>query len=164
MPTYYPSTPPADTTLQNSDTYLPPSIPDPRSTKIRESPTKLRYFIENPYPNLQLLDTTYLPTPTTYPHLLDTAYLPTRTGLPCLTTLPWKKYATLGAAHRAAHAAMVAEVPCNLAPRHPPSQVLDNLPRYPLSTTSFLGSSVPAGRPHTNLKNRMGAVLYGGSP
>ena len=27
-------------------------------------------------------------------------------------------------------AAMVAEVPCNLTPRHPPSQVLDNLPRY----------------------------------
>ena len=28
------------------------------------------------------------------------------------------------------HAAMVAKVPCNLTPRHPPSQVLDNLPRY----------------------------------
>ena len=27
-------------------------------------------------------------------------------------------------------AAMVAEVPCNLTPRHPPSQVVDNLPRY----------------------------------
>ena len=27
-------------------------------------------------------------------------------------------------------AAMVAKVPCNLTPRHPPSQVLDNLPRY----------------------------------
>jgi hypothetical protein len=24
-------------------------------------------------------------------------------------------------------AAMVAEVPCNLTPRHPPSEVLDNL-------------------------------------
>jgi hypothetical protein len=29
-----------------------------------------------------------------------------------------------------AHAAMVAKVPCNLTPRHPPSQVVDNLPRY----------------------------------
>jgi hypothetical protein len=27
-------------------------------------------------------------------------------------------------------ATMVAEVSCNLTPRHPPSQVLDNLPRY----------------------------------
>jgi hypothetical protein len=27
-------------------------------------------------------------------------------------------------------AAMVAEVPYNLTPRHPPSQVVDNLPRY----------------------------------
>jgi hypothetical protein len=27
-------------------------------------------------------------------------------------------------------AAMVAKVPCNLTPRHPPSQVVDNLPRY----------------------------------
>jgi hypothetical protein len=25
---------------------------------------------------------------------------------------------------------MVAEVPCNLTPRHPPSQVVDNLPGY----------------------------------
>jgi hypothetical protein len=24
----------------------------------------------------------------------------------------------------------VAKVPCNLTPRHPPSQVVDNLPRY----------------------------------
>ena len=31
---------------------------------------------------------------------------------------------------RRARAAMVAEVPCNLTPRHPPSQVVDNLPRY----------------------------------
>ena len=30
----------------------------------------------------------------------------------------------------ALRAAMVAEVPCNLTPRHPTSQVLDNLPRY----------------------------------
>ena len=30
----------------------------------------------------------------------------------------------------AAAAAMVAEVPCNLTPRHPPSQVVDNLPHY----------------------------------
>jgi hypothetical protein len=28
------------------------------------------------------------------------------------------------------YAATVAEVPCNLTPRRPPSQVLDNLPRY----------------------------------
>jgi hypothetical protein len=34
-------------------------------------------------------------------------------------------YATLNCA-----AAMVAKVPCNLTPRHPPSQVLDDLPRY----------------------------------
>ena len=27
-------------------------------------------------------------------------------------------------------AAMVAEVLCNLTPRHPPSQTVDNLPRY----------------------------------
>ena len=27
-------------------------------------------------------------------------------------------------------AAMVAKVPCSLTPRHPPSQVVDNLPRY----------------------------------
>ena len=26
--------------------------------------------------------------------------------------------------------AMVAEVPCNLTPRHPPGQVVDNLHRY----------------------------------
>ena len=32
-------------------------------------------------------------------------------------------------AHRA-RAAMVAEVPCNLTPRHPPSQVVDDLPHY----------------------------------
>jgi hypothetical protein len=29
----------------------------------------------------------------------------------------------------APRAAMVAEVPCNLTPRHPPGQVVDNLPR-----------------------------------
>jgi hypothetical protein len=57
---------------------LPPSIPDPRSTKIPESPTKLRYFIENSYPNLLLLDTTYLPTRTTYMQLLDTTDQPPR--------------------------------------------------------------------------------------
>jgi hypothetical protein len=28
----------------------------------------------------------------------------------------------------------------------------------------ILGSLVPAGRPHTNLKNRMGAALYGKLP
>jgi hypothetical protein len=33
-----------------------------------------------------------------------------------------------------------------------------------LSTISFWGSSVPAGRPHTNLKSLMGAVLYRDSP
>jgi hypothetical protein len=31
---------------------------------------------------------------------------------------------------RHGQAAMVAKLPCNLTPRHPPSQVLDNLPRY----------------------------------
>ena len=30
-----------------------------------------------------------------------------------------------------AGAAMAAEVPCNLTPRRPPSQVVDNLPHYP---------------------------------
>ena len=35
-----------------------------------------------------------------------------------------------GAPPPAGAAAMVAEVPCNLTPQHPPSQVLDNLPRY----------------------------------
>ena len=30
----------------------------------------------------------------------------------------------------ALHAAMVAKVPCNLTPRRPPSQVVDNLPQY----------------------------------
>ena len=31
---------------------------------------------------------------------------------------------------RRLNASMVAEVPYNLTPRHPPSQVVDNLPRY----------------------------------
>jgi hypothetical protein len=33
-------------------------------------------------------------------------------------------------AHWHCAAAMVAKVSCNLTPRHPPSQVVDNLPRY----------------------------------
>ena len=32
--------------------------------------------------------------------------------------------------HKTAEAAMVAEVLCNLTPRHPPSQLVENLPRY----------------------------------
>ena len=60
------------------------------------------FFIENPYPNMQLLDTTYLPTylppPTTYLQPLDTAayiYLPPRrASLLRFITLPWKKFVT----------------------------------------------------------------------
>jgi hypothetical protein len=87
IPTY----PPADNSLQNFDTYPPPSIPYPRSTKIPESPTKLRVFIENHCSSW--IPPTHLPPRHTCSSWIPPTYLPPRI---CrgLLPYPWRKYAT----------------------------------------------------------------------
>jgi hypothetical protein len=53
---------------------------------------------------------------------------------------------------------MVAKVPCNLTHRHPPSQVLDNLPRY-----GFYARESTAGRSRSRfpcLKTIAGQIIY----